>query len=262
MVKYNTDTDTDTDTDTLDIVDSLNIRDYAFFFDIDGTLTEIKPCPNDVSLSEEVKLSLVCLSKNRQALALISGRTLSEIDKLTAPFILSAAAVHGSQLRHHDGRTELISLDHSVISQIREHLKIAKTDYPNLIFEDKNIAFAIHYRQTPELAGTARKIAMGIAEEFSSIFTLQEGKCVYEIKPCNVSKGLAVKKFMDTNLFRGKIPIYIGDDVTDESAFIEINKMKGISIKVGEGNTEALHRFASVKETIQWLVIIASKFRS
>lgn len=250
-------------TNTLDITDSLDIRDYAFFFDIDGTLTEIRARPDEVTLQKEVKLALQLLCENGQALALISGRTFPEIDKLTSPLMLPGAAIHGALIRHHEGRMESTSSqNHSVISQVREYLKIAITDYPDLYVENKDIAFALHYRKVPALAEVAKRIATEIVNSYPDYFLVQQGKCVCELNPCNVSKGLAVKKIMDTAIFRNKIPIYVGDDVTDESAFLEVNRMKGLSIKVGEGPTTALHRFSGVEETIKWLITLADKFNN
>jgi trehalose 6-phosphate phosphatase len=116
---------------------------------------------------------------------------------------------------------------------------------PGLVMEAKEGAVALHYRLAPELEETARN-AMEEALHNVTDFTLVPGKMVFEARPSGVNKGEALRAFMREEPFLGRTPIFIGDDITDEDAFIAAQELGGVGIKLGEGDTAARMRIANV----------------
>lgn len=182
---------------------------------------------------------------------------MPEIDALLYPHKLTAAGVHGAYIRYLDGPLEEHSLDQDVKASVWQAIQELKETYPKLIIEDKKVAYTLHYRNAPELESRILTLVTNISQNYPEVFKVQQGKCVCELLPININKGSALCKIMDTPLFRHKIPIYFGDDVTDEAAFAYVNQKGGISIKVGEGVTQAHFRVANVSAVIAWLKEVA-----
>ncbi|WP_295516284.1 trehalose-phosphatase [uncultured Pseudomonas sp.] len=223
----------------------------AFFFDLDGTLAELQPRPEQVFIPAETLAALERLAR-RHAVAVVSGRPLAEIDGFTAPLQLPAAGVHGAEWRDPDGEIHRVTLEPDLLAQVREHLEAALALHPELLLERKSVAFALHYRQAPEKEALVRELAEGIAAKHPE-FKLQPGKCVFELKPAAASKGEAVARFMELRPFAGCLPVFVGDDRTDEEGFAVVNARGGLSVKVGEGETVAKARLPSVEAVARWL---------
>jgi len=223
----------------------------AFFFDLDGTLAELQPRPEQVFIPAETLAALGRLA-HRYGVAVVSGRPLAEIDGFTRPLHLPAAGVHGAEWRDPDGEIHRVTLDADLLAQVREHLEAAMAPHPELLLERKSVAFALHYRQAPEKESLVRELAEGIAAEHPE-FKLQPGKCVFELKPAAASKGEAVARFMELRPFAGCLPVFVGDDRTDEEGFAVVNARGGLSVKVGEGETVAKARLPSVESVARWL---------
>lgn len=114
------------------------------------------------------------------------------------------------------------------------------------------MAFALHYRQAPQYQQAIETLADSLVARFPELVQ-QPGKCVVELKPRGVNKGAAINDFMQLPPFAGRIPVFIGDDLTDEAGFDVVNAMDGISIKVGSGATAARGRLADVDAVYRWL---------
>ncbi|KUM43658.1 trehalose-phosphatase [Pseudomonas sp. EpS/L25] len=223
----------------------------AFFFDLDGTLAELQPRPEQVFIPAETLAALEQLAR-RYAVAVVSGRPLAEIDGFTAPLRLPAAGVHGAEWRDPQGELHRVTLDGEVLAQVGQRLEAVLGDHPDLLLERKSVAFALHYRQAPEKEALVHELAAGIAAEHPE-FKLQPGKCVFELKPAAASKGEAVARFMELRPFAGCLPVFVGDDRTDEEGFAVVNARGGLSVKVGEGETVARARLPSVVAVARWL---------
>jgi trehalose 6-phosphate phosphatase len=126
-------------------------------------------------------------------------------------------------------------------------------DLPGTIIERKALSIALHYRNAPRYASEIHRLAVSALAGRSGGFEIQEGKMVVEIKPRGVSKGAAIEHFMNLAPFRGRIPLFAGDDLTDESAFGRINARQGISIKIGSGPTQACWRLDDPPALSAWL---------
>ena len=223
----------------------------AFFFDLDGTLAELQPRPEQVFIPAETLAALECLTR-QHGVAVVSGRPLAEIDGFTAPLHLPAAGVHGAEWRDPQGEVHRVTLDESLLAQVRERLEAALAPHPDLLLERKSVAFALHYRQAPEKEALVRELAEGIAAEHPE-FKLQPGKCVFELKPAAASKGEAIARFLELEPFAGCLPVFLGDDRTDEEGFTVVNARGGLTVKVGEGETVAKTRLPSVEAVALWL---------
>lgn len=225
----------------------------ALFFDVDGTLAEIQSRPEQVFIPSETLRALERLQANGVPVALISGRPLTQIDQLAAPLQLPAAGVHGTERRTVDGQVVRLALDADRLSAIERELAAACAELPGLCLENKQVAFALHFRLAPELEPRARALAEDFASRHADVLALQPGKCVLELKPRGASKGEVIRAFMQEPPFHGRLPVFIGDDLTDEAGFEVVNALGGVSIKVGAGQTAASRRLQSVAEVGKWL---------
>jgi trehalose 6-phosphate phosphatase len=147
----------------------------------------------------------------------------------------------------------------SIPYRVRNHLiSLAATD-TGLILEDKGSCLAVHYRQSPAKENFIRSELEDIFSGLGPDFILQDGKMVLEIRPAAATKGTAVRKFMSGPPFAGRLPVFIGDDITDEDAFLAVNEMQGYSIRVGEacGNSAATYKLPDVAAVHDWLTPLA-----
>lgn len=225
--------------------------DTALFLDFDGTLAELAPQPHAVRVATGLVRTLEVLHQGLNgALAIVTGRTIVDIDRFLSPLQLPIAAEHGSQYRMVDGRTPGITpSDLQVALDAADSLV---TLHPGLLVERKTAAVALHYRQHPELETLCREVMQAAAAQMRGVELLQ-GKCVIEIKPACVNKGQAIASFMNEAPFAGRVPIFVGDDLTDEPGFSAAQQLGGKGIKVGEGATVALHRCMTPAALRGWL---------
>ena len=227
--------------------------DYAFFFDIDGTLAPFQTVPQDVSIPSHVIGQLGILrDRLGGALAFVSGRPLEQIDALTRPLQGGAAGIHGAEIRTLDGKVTRASIDTQQLSQIEQMLAEQTRAFKGVLIEKKSMAFALHYRQAPDAQRPLQALANTVVERYPD-FKVQAGKCVWEIKPRSCDKGKAIRFLMESAPFFGRVPVFLGDDITDEAGFRYVNQQQGVSIKIGEGESEAIHRIAGVTQVYEWL---------
>lgn len=231
-------------------------RRWALFLDVDGTLLEIAETPESVVVPDELKTLLRDLSVRLDgALALISGRSIQDLDRLFAPLRLCASGIHGCERREADGRIVTPGVDPVVLEPIRAELQRYADRQPGLLLEDKGYGLALHFRRAPHLGGDVATIMRRLCERLGPGYTLQSGKCVLEIRPSGFTKGSSIAAFMEQPPFAGRTPVFLGDDVTDEDGFAAVNDLGGLSIKVGATSTATMakQRLAGVREVHQWL---------
>ena len=223
----------------------------ALFLDFDATLVEIAATPNLVEIPADVIASLSSLQlKLGGALALVSGRTLSDLDPFVYPLRLPAAGEHGCQRRSANGHLSLVApVDLGAAVYAAQTLVL---QHPALLLERKTSGFSLHYRQASELENICIA-AMQAAVQHISGLELLRGKCVVELKPLAASKDGAIQEFMREAPVAGRQCIFAGDDNTDESGFAAVQSMGGQAIKVGSGTTTASYHCASVTDLASWL---------
>lgn len=231
----------------------------ALFLDVDGTLVELAETPQAVVVPPSLKTLLNELSVRLDgALALVSGRSVADLDVLFAPFQFTASGVHGCERRDTTGCIERPRMDTSQLAAVHAELVEWMQAYPALLLENKAYALALHYRRAPELEPLVRTHLVPLLNRAGGGFELHRGKFVFEIRPAGFSKRGAVQAFMRAPPFAGRLPVFVGDDATDEDGFAMVNALNGISIRVGDDSpTQARHRLASVEEVIQWLQSLA-----
>src|SRR4051812_32076043 len=221
----------------------LLVPSCALFLDFDGTLVDIAPEPHAVIVPAGLVGTLETLNRFLGgALALISGRPIEQIDAFLHPLRLPAAGVHGAERRSASG--ELTLLMTHPLDRVQEAAAALAAQHPQLRVEGKRGSIALHYRQAPELEPVCLE-AMQAAVQASAGLTLLKGKMVLEAKPGGASKGHAIDAFMREAPFAGRIPVFVGDDVTDEVGFATVQRLQGLGVKVGEGPTVAWERIAS-----------------
>jgi trehalose 6-phosphate phosphatase len=229
--------------------------DIALFLDVDGTLLEIAATPAAVRVPAALRNTLQLAAKREDgALALVSGRTIAELDLLFAPLLLPGAGLHGAEMRDPAGNLTRPGTDSRLLDPARELLGELVAHYKGLLLEDKGSAVAIHFRQAPQHERAAMEVMGGLAEQLRDKFVLRDGKCVLELTPRGFSKRGAIEAFMRLPPFAGRTPVFIGDDVTDEDGFEAVNALGGYSVRVGDlAATAAKFRFSSVSTVIAWL---------
>lgn len=230
----------------------------ALFFDFDGTLTDIAEHPDAVTVLPEVPMRLAALAQDLNgAVAVVSGRPVSEIDHWLQPVKLPVAGVHGAERRGPDGFLRRIAMPD--LTPAREFVEDLVRRHPSLLMEVKPGALALHFRGADALEDEC-VAAMTEAQRRTEGMALMCGKKVIELKPRRASKGQAVRAFLDEQPFRSRRPWVFGDDVTDEVAFETVLGLGGVAVKVGLGETLAPYRLADPAALHAWMDEVLAAF--
>lgn len=239
--------------------DELDPYSTALFLDFDGTLVEIADHPDKVILRAEVRDALNLLHDALDgALAIISGRPVSELDTFLAPLRLPLAGVHGLEFRHGDGAVQRHGYDGRTLDRLIEAARAFADGRSGLLVETKPGSVALHYRKAPNLAETVERFARDVAAAEPGV-ELMHGKMVAELRLGGRSKADAVSHFMAQMPFSGRIAWFVGDDVTDEDGFGRVNALGGRSMRIGHGPTAARDSFESIGAFHRWLVRAARR---
>ena len=226
--------------------------DIALFLDLDGTLADFEARPEDVR-PEPWRTSLLRQLQGRLdgRLAVISGRSLEEVDRILEGSVTAVGAVHGLVRRTGDGMVEGVPAD-PALAEARVQLERFVAAHPGLMLEDKQVSLAIHSRQAPELSAAARGEAERICA--GTTLKLQPGELVTEVRTAGADKGAAVHAFMQEHPFKGSLPVFVGDDLTDEDGFRVARALGGVSVLVGPIRpTGADLRLEDVEAVRAWL---------
>jgi trehalose 6-phosphate phosphatase len=231
---------------------------WALFLDVDGTLLDIACRPDDVRVEPRLHDDLARLREQLGgALALLSGRTLAQLDALLDWNLHVAAGLHGAELRTSDG-DEHITGDAAAFTRVRLHAAALVAATRGVILEDKRLALALHYRHAPAARDAAERIAQTLLQDAGGHYALQRGDHVFELKPAGVDKGRALAALMQDAPFRGRVPWMLGDDLTDDHAFRHVNANGGVSVIVGSRRpTEARHALDDPAAVRAWLHALA-----
>jgi trehalose 6-phosphate phosphatase len=226
-------------------------RNSALFLDFDGTIVDIAARPDDVIVKPGMLTLLEGLSQRLGgALAVVSGRSIAQIDEFLSPLVLPTAGVHGAERRDIDG--VVTRLTAPSLSDASLRLQAFVADHEGLLLERKPGSLALHYRLAPEYEAACQHAMNLICEEVPGM-ALMHGKMVIELKPALASKSLALRAFMRERPFAGRDPLFAGDDVTDENGFETLQGLGGGGVKVGAGETAAKFRLAGTATLREWL---------
>lgn len=209
-------------------------RNPALFLDLDGTLVDIAARPEDVRVDEALRQQISRLVRRLEgAVAVITGRALDDLDRLLAPLVLPAAGLHGAARREWGGRTTYLEPDREALAAARVRLAALADAHPGLRFEDKGAAVALHFRMAPQLESVVEAAVAELAAAHPTALLVQRGLLVRELKPFGADKGAALTAFMAEAPFAGRVPVAIGDDLTDLDAFAAAAALGGFGIAVG-----------------------------
>jgi trehalose 6-phosphate phosphatase len=231
----------------------LRLADAALFLDLDGTLAPIAARPQDVRPDPRRTSLLERLARKLDGrLAVVSGRTLGDIDRILEGCVATVAAVHGLVRRDSNGRVYQPA-PHPGLARAAEGFRSFAAQDSGLIVEEKaGLSVALHYRLASRLADDAQVCAEKLAAETG--LTLQGGDMVEELRTPGASKGDSVRAFMAEPLFAGAQAVFVGDDVTDEDGFEAAQALGGFGVVVGAPRpTRARFRLAGVEAALTWL---------
>ncbi|MGE4064628.1 MAG: trehalose-phosphatase [Rhodospirillaceae bacterium] len=231
-----------------------HLRPWALFLDVDGTLLELVDHPDKVRVPEELP-GLLGQLRNLLggATALVSGRSLQTLDTLFGLRAFDAAGCHGAEFRL-NGKEAPPAADQTLVARIARRLIEETFGLKNIFVEIKPQSVALHFRissvdPAEALLAMERGLAVAPGE-----FRILRGKNVFEAVGCHTGKDIAVARFLLEEPYFNRTPVFIGDDVSDEAAFAEVNRRGGLSIRVGErADSVAQYCIADVKTTSMWL---------
>ena len=228
--------------------------EWAWFLDVDGTLAPIAATPDAAQIDEPTRQLLRTLrERTRGAVALVSGRPIARVDELVGESGFAIAGQHGTERRDAHGTVVHEAERDATIDSMAAELREFARHHAGVIVEDKGVSLAVHYRGVPELESQVVHAVTSAHARWGAHYELQAGKKLIEVVRAGVNKGNAVKAFLTRAPFRGRTPLMIGDDVTDESAFRVVNELNGHSVKVGAGPTAAQYRLDDVADVRVWL---------
>jgi trehalose 6-phosphate phosphatase len=234
-------------------------RETALFLDVDGTLLHLADTPDAVTIERETVELLGRVHRATDGgLALITGRRIGDIDRLFAPLALPVAGQHGFERRDAAGAVQRHAQPAPQLATSRARLAAFAHEHPGVLIEDKGLTLAAHYRLAPQAEAKLAALAAGLAAESGGVLGVQRGKMVFELRPAGKDKGTAIAEFMAEAPFLGRTPVFLGDDLTDEYGFSIVNGMGGVSVKVGDGPTEARLRVSDVNAVREWLGRLAA----
>jgi trehalose 6-phosphate phosphatase len=231
------------------------LNEYAFLLDIDGTLLDLAPTPREVRVPPDLSKTLARLfARTSGALALVSGRSLNDIDLIFAPEKFPAVGGHGAEMRLSTDREAVATQAPPLDEELKRRLAAIAKLSPGILLEDKGYSLALHYRLAPH-AEKAIYAAVSLirADLPNAPIEVLSGKCVCEIKHSGFTKGTGVLELMTHAPFKGRRPIFIGDDVTDEAVFAIIPDFDGLAFSVGRRARGVVGHFNEPRDVREWL---------
>lgn len=229
----------------------------ALFLDVDGTLLDLAPTPDGVVVPATLIDHLIRLQDRFDgAMALVSGRSLDYLRGLFPGLSCPMAGLHGAEIAPGDASDVPVHKpvhNPTWLDAAKAELVAAARAWPGVIVEDKGAAFAAHFRLAPDLAATVEARMANLAHGLGDGVIIQRGKSVIEIRPAGSDKGAALETIMEFPAFRGRTPLAIGDDLTDEAMFASAQKLGGLAAKVGPGESLAPIRLQSPAAVRAWI---------
>jgi trehalose 6-phosphate phosphatase len=237
-----------------------DLRKCAILLDIDGTILDMAPSPQQVTVPTGLRRTLSRLAVlTADAVALVSGRSLADIDRIFSPLRLAAIGGHGAEIRAVAGAAPRLRVG-PLSATLRRKLAGVAELAPGILVEDKGYSVALHYRQAPEKKDAVCALAETICADLPpGLIEILPGKRVVEIKPAGINKADAVCELMRRPPFAGRKPIFIGDDTTDMPVFGIIAKFGGLSFSVGRIVADVDGHFDTPETVRAWLKRIAAR---
>ena len=230
----------------------LDAARHSLLLDFDGTFVDFAPRPDAVQLRPDSLGLLEALQAYLHgALAIVTGRRISDVDVFLSPLRLPAVGVHGQESRLGIGEIRMRSVTPDLeVARTRIAAELAAGE--PFLLEDKQSAIVLHFRLHPHLHDRAAEIAMRAVAGLPGIQALS-GHDIVEVRQVGVSKADAVAILAESPLFAGRVPVFVGDDATDEDGFRSVMAARGFAVKVGPGETAANYRLEGLEAVHAWL---------
>jgi trehalose 6-phosphate phosphatase len=240
---------------------SLAQEPLALFLDVDGTILDLAERPGDVVTPPGLVASLRRIERRLAgALALISGRPIDELDRLFDPLRLRASGVHGAEMRFDPGLAPISAPGVGALPQsLLADLTQAVAAFPGAFVENKHFSFTVHYRMALESERRLREAVIRLIDSSQIPVEVMSAHCAIELKARGCNKGSAIAAFLSTPPFRGRTPVFIGDDATDESGFAIVAARGGYAFSVGKRRPAAIGTFAHPSAVRGWLAEYADR---
>src|SRR3954454_6424180 len=231
------------------------LDEFAVLLDIDGTLLDLAPTPREVWVPPDLSKTLNrLLDKTSGAVALVSGRSLNDIDLIFAPEQFPAVGGHGAEMRLESDSEAVATHAPPMDKELKRRLAAIAKLSPGILLDDKGYSLALHYRLAPH-AEKAIYAAVSLirADLPNAPIEVMPGKCGCEIKHSGFNKATGVRELMKHDPFKGRRPIFIGDDVTDESVFAIMPDLHGLAFSVGRRAKGVADHFDEPRDVREWL---------
>jgi trehalose 6-phosphate phosphatase len=231
------------------------LDECAFLLDIDGTLLDLAPTPREVWVPPGLAKTLTrLLEKTAGALVLVSGRSLNDIDLIFAPEQFPAVGGHGAEMRIATDNESIATHAPPMDKELKRRLAAIAKLSPGILLEDKGYSLALHYRLAPHAEKAIYEAVSLIRADLpNAAIEVLPGKCVCEIKHAGFTKATGVRELMAHEPFKGRRPIFIGDDVTDEAVFAIIPDFDGLAYSVGRRVQGVVDHFDEPRDVREWL---------
>jgi trehalose 6-phosphate phosphatase len=235
-------------------VAALSEDPLALFLDVDGTLLDLASRPGDVVTPAGLVTTLARTERKLAgALALISGRSIDDVDHLFAPLRLRASGVHGAEIRLDPDAATTSTAAADLPQSLLAALRHAVEPFPGVFVENKRFSFTVHYRLAPSAERPLRTLVKQLVESIPIAVDIMDAHYAIEIKSPCFDKAGAIATFLTTSTFQGRTPIFVGDDTTDESGFALVSARGGFAYSVGRPRPGAIGTFSEPGAVREWL---------
>jgi len=224
----------------------------ALLLDFDGTLVEIAPRPDAIAVPADLPDRLARLHRRLSgALAVVSGRAVSDLRTYLPDFPGDILGSHGAEHAAAGSEPRILAPTDG-LADLRKAITVYAKGHPDLLVEDKTHSVVLHYRAAPDMAHDVSAFMEALAGRHPA-FAVQPAKMAVELRPAGADKGSAVARLLETRPFAGRLPVYAGDDTTDEAAMQVAQERGGAGIKIGPGDSVATYRLHGPADLYDWL---------
>ncbi|WP_442580560.1 trehalose-phosphatase [Mesorhizobium sp. ASY16-5R] len=232
---------------------------FALFLDIDGTLIEHQAHPEGIAVDDALRTLLVSAGDAAGgALAFVTGRSVAMVDRIFSPMAIPTAGLYGLEHRLQAGGEIEAADEPADVAAVAEAMQREFEHVDGVYFERKGPVLAVHTRAAPQAFDAVKASAEAALARLPVGYRIVAGNAGLEFLPTGALKSAAIGRLLEIEPFRGRLPVFIGDDVPDESGFAFVNEAGGVSIRVRpHGETDARYALPDVAAVREWLARVS-----